>query len=190
MGSDTRGGAAFAFRFALKKPIIFVGAGEKIQDLEGFIPERMATRILGMGDILTLIEKASETIGEKDQEAMSRKLIDGSFTLKDFAQQLKMIDEMGSLQKISRYLPGMQAITPEMMEKGHVEMKRFKAIIASMTPKERDLPIILDGSRKKRIALGAGVQVQDVNQLLARYEQSKQFAKLLKKPGRFGKFFA
>ncbi|MFA6527359.1 MAG: signal recognition particle protein [Candidatus Babeliales bacterium] len=190
MDSDTRGGAAFAFRFALKKPIIFVGSGEKIHDLEGFIPDRMATRILGMGDILTLIEKASETIGEQDQETMSRKLIDGSFTLKDFAQQLEMIDKMGSLQKISRYLPGMQALTPEMMEKGQAEMKRFKAIIGSMTPKERHLPVILDGSRKKRIALGAGVDVQEVNQLLARYEQSKQLAKLLKKPGRFGKFFA
>lgn len=190
MDSDTRGGAAFAFRFALKKPIMFVGAGEKIQDLESFIPERMATRILGMGDMLTLIEKATENVAEKDQESMTRKFMDGSFTLKDFADQIDMIDKIGSLQKISRYLPGMQAVSPEVMEKGQQEMRRFKAIIGSMTPRERIFPATLDGSRKKRIALGAGVQVQDVNQLLARYEQSKQLAKLLKKPGRFGKFFA
>lgn len=189
MDSDTRGGAAFAFRFALKKPIMFVGIGEKMGDLENFAPDRMATRILGMGDILTLIERASETIDQNDQEMMSRKLAEGSFTLQDFADQLGMIDKLGSLQKVSRYLPGMQSITPEMLEKGQVEMKRFKAIVSSMTHKERVLPTILDGSRKKRVAQGAGVQVQDVNQLLARFEQSRQFMKMFKKSGRFGKFF-
>jgi len=188
MDSDTRGGAAFAFRYALKKPISFVGCGEKIEDLENFVPERMATRILGMGDILTLIEKANETINQESQEAMTRRLLDGHFSLKDFAEQLSFIDKMGSLQKITRYLPGMNSVSPEMMEKGQVEIKNFKAIISSMNNKERLVPSIIDASRKKRIAQGAGVTVQDINQLLQRFEQSKQFVKMFKKAGKFRSF--
>jgi len=188
MDSDTRGGAAFAFRYALKKPISFVGCGEKIEDLETFVPERMATRILGMGDILTLIEKANETINQESQEAMTRRLLDGHFSLKDFAEQLSFIDKMGSLQKITRYLPGMNTVSPEMMEKGQVEIKNFKAIISSMNNKERLVPSIIDASRKKRIAQGAGVTVQDINQLLQRFEQSKQFVKMFKKAGKFRSF--
>ncbi|KKQ49030.1 MAG: Signal recognition particle protein [candidate division TM6 bacterium GW2011_GWF2_38_10] len=185
MDSDTRGGAAFAFRFALGKPIAFVGSGEKIDDLENFIPERMASRILGMGDILTLIEKAGENIDTKQQEAMSKKMLQGNFNLQDFADQLSMVDKIGSLQKIARYLPGVGSISPEAMEKGQVEIKKFKAIISSMTPKERVLPQLLDASRKKRIAGGAGVLVADVNQLLQRFEQSKQFVKMFKNVGKF-----
>lgn len=188
MDSDTRGGAAFAFRFALKKPIAFVGCGEKIDDLEQFVPERMATRILGMGDVLTLVEKASENISEVDQEQMTQKLLNGSFTLSDFADQLSLIDKLGSFQKITRYLPGMQGVSPELMEKGQGEIKKFKAIISSMTNKERIVPVILDASRKKRIASGAGVNVQDINQLLQRFEQSKQFVKMFKKMGKFKRF--
>jgi len=189
MDSDTRGGAAFAFRYALKKPIVFVGCGEKIDDLENFAPERMSTRILGMGDILTLIEKASENINEEDQASISKKLMDGNFTLKDFADQLGLIDKMGSLSKISRYLPGMGNVSAEHMEKGQSEIKKFKAIIGSMTPKERLVPNILDGSRKKRVALGSGTDVQDINQLIQRFEQSKQFVKMFKKMGKFKGFF-
>ncbi|MFA5075354.1 MAG: signal recognition particle protein [Candidatus Babeliales bacterium] len=189
MDSDTRGGAAFSFRYALKKSISFVGCGEKIEDLESFVPERMASRILGMGDILTLIEKAEENIDYHEQESISRRMMSGSFTLKDFADQLGMVDRLGSLQKIARYLPGMGNISPDMMEKGQVEMKKFKAIISSMTEKERLIPGLLDASRKKRIASGSGVLVTDVNQLLQKFEQSKQFVKMLKKGGRFGKFF-
>jgi len=188
MDSDTRGGAAFAFRFALKKPIAFVGSGEKLDDLENFIPERMATRILGMGDILTLIEKAGENISNDEQEVMTKKLLHGNFTLKDFASQLSMIDKLGSLQKISSYLPGMGSISPDLMEKGQAEIKRFRAVIASMTPKEQSIPQILDASRKKRIASGAGVSVQDINQLLQRFEQSKQFVKMFKNKGKFRSF--
>lgn len=189
MDSDARGGAAFAFRYALKKPIAFAGSGEKIDDLETFVPERMATRILGMGDILTLIEKASENIEIDSQETMVKRFSDGSFTLKDFAEQLDMIDKMGSLNKITRYLPGMNSISTEDMERGQLEMKRFRAIISSMTEKERIMPTLLDGSRKQRIAKGAGVNVQDINQLLQRFEQSKQFVKMFKKMGKFRKFF-
>lgn len=189
MDSDTRGGAAFAFKYAIKKPISFVGSGEKIDDLETFIPERMATRILGMGDILTLIEKANENIDTESQEALTKKLIGGNFSLKDFADQLSMIDRLGSLQKITRYLPGMQNLPPELMEKGHSEIKKYKAIISSMTPKERLIPKILDASRKKRISLGAGVNVQDINELLQKFEQSKQFVKMFRNMGKFRNFF-
>jgi len=189
MDSDTRGGAAFAFRYELGKPIAWVGVGEKINDLEGFYPERMTTRILGMGDLQTLLEKATENITPEAQASMAQKFMDGSFNLRDFLEQLKMMDQMGSMQKIMRYLPGSHQITPEMAEKGQVEMSRFKAIIFSMTPKERVIPSLIDGSRKKRIAAGAGVTVENVNQMLQRFEESKQFAKMVKKMGKHKRFF-
>ncbi len=181
MDSDTRGGAAFAFRYELKKPISFVGSGEKIDDLESFIPERMASRILGMGDILTLIEKTEAKIDFQDQQDAAKKFMTGRFTLQDFADQMSMVSKMGSLQKIAKYLPGAGKISPEMLDKSEKEMKKFKATIFSMTKKERILPQILDASRKRRIAKGAGVFVEDVNILLQKFEQSKQFAKMFKK---------
>jgi signal recognition particle subunit SRP54 len=189
MDSDARGGAAFAFRYELGKPIAWVGVGEKIGDLEGFFPERMATRILGMGDLETLLEKATENIDEATQASMAQKFMDGAFNLKDFLEQMTMMDKMGSLQKIMRYLPGSHQVTPEMLEKGQTEMKRFKAIIYSMTEKERLVPALIDASRKKRIAAGAGVTGQDVNQMLQRFEESKQFAKMVKKMGKHKGFF-
>lgn len=189
MDSDARGGAAFAFRYELGKPIAWVGTGEKIDELEGFFPERMATRILGMGDLQTLLEKATENIAPETQASMAQKFMDGSFNLKDFLEQLAMVDKMGSMQKVLRYLPGGHQITPEMMEKGQVEMRRFKAIICSMTEKERLVPGILDQSRKKRIAAGAGVTPQEINQMLQRFEESKQFAKMVKKMGKLKRFF-
>ena len=188
MDSDTRGGAAFSFRYALNKPIIFIGTGEKMDDIALFHPERMASRILGMGDIVTLAEKANEKIQEKDQERMFKSMLDGRMTLADFAEQLAMMNKLGSMTQIMKYLPGMGgSISPEALEKGEKELKKFKAIISSMTPKERVMPGILDGSRKKRIALGSGVQVAEVNQLLARFEQTKQMAKMFK--GRFPRLF-
>jgi len=189
MDSDTRGGAAFAFRYALKKSIVFVGNGEKIDDLENFVPERMASRILGMGDILTLVEKASENIDRQEQEIVTNRMMHGRFTLQDFANQMNMVNKMGSLQKLAKYLPGMGNISSEEMEKGQDEMRGFKAVISSMTLKERQMPDILDASRKLRIAKGSGSQVQDINRLLQRFEQSKQFVKMFKKTGKFGKFF-
>ena len=189
MDSDTRGGAAFGFRYVLKKPILFVGVGEKPEDLEAFIPERMTTRILGMGDIMTLIEKATDQISEQEQLSMTQKFMDGRFSLKDFAEQMAMLDKLGSLQKISRYLPGMGNLSPEVMEKGQTEMKRFRAIISSMTHKEKLIPDVIDASRRKRIASGAGVTVQDVNQLLQRFEQSKGMIKMMKSSGMMRKFF-
>lgn len=191
MDSDTRGGAAFSFRYALNKPIIFVGIGEKMDDFEPFYPDRMASRILGMGDVVSLAEKADALIKKEDQDRAYQTMLDGKMTLVDFAEQLGMMNKIGSLTQIMKYLPGMGGvkISPEMIEKGEREMRQFKAIINSMTPKERILPRILDGSRKKRIAQGAGVQVSDVNQLLARFEQTMQFAKMMKGSGRFPRLF-
>ncbi len=190
MDSNTRAGAAFAFRYALKKPIVFVGSGEKVADLERLYPERLAGRILGMGDITSLLERANEKIKQSEQESLEKAISKGQLSLQDFADQLKMMQKLGSLSQIVKYMPGgaNPALTPEMIQKGEVELKKFGAIISSMTHKERFLPRILDASRKKRIAAGAGVSVADINLLLERFEQSQQYVKLLKKFGRFPGF--
>lgn len=187
MDSDTRGGAAFSFRYALKKPILFIGVGEKVEDLQRFHPERMAGRILGMGDMVSLAEQADEKIKKSEQEAAYKAFAKGRFTLQDFANQLSMMDKIGSFSHIAKYLPSMggMSFSPDMLEKGERELKKFKAIINSMTPKERLNPSILEESRKKRVALGSGVQVADINSLLQRFEQSQQYVKLFNKFGRF-----
>jgi len=191
MDSDTRGGAAFSFSYALQKPIVFVGTGEKPGDMQLFWPDRMAKRILGHGDMATLAEKASEKIKKSEQDSMYESLSKGSFSLQDFADQMSMMSRLGSMTQVMKYMPGMADanISSEDLEKGELELKKFKAIISSMTYIERYNPKILDKSRKKRIASGAGVDVQDVNCLLSRFEQSKQYVKLLKKSGLFQRFF-
>lgn len=181
--SDARGGCALAFRAVLAKPIWFVGIGEKIDDLEGFVPERMVSRLIGMGDIATLLEKADEVVDRNEQERVANRLMGGDFSLQDFLEQMNMVSQVGALQTLARYLPGVSQFSPEMLEKGQQEMKRFRAIISSMTQKERLVPSILNGPRRKRIALGAGVTVQDVNHLIEKFEQSKQFVKMMKKSG-------
>ncbi|MBI2352651.1 signal recognition particle protein [Candidatus Dependentiae bacterium] len=183
MDSDSRGGAAFSFRYALKKPLLFVGVGEKIDNLELFRPERVAQRMLGMGDILTLVEKAEEKIQQSEQESLKKSLKSNRFTLVDFESQLSMVSKLGSLGSVMKFIPGManMKISEEELKNQEREIKIFRAIISSMTRKERLTPEILDGSRKKRVAKGAGVEVAEVNLLLQRFEQSKQFAKLLKK---------
>ncbi|MDR3550144.1 MAG: signal recognition particle protein [Candidatus Babeliales bacterium] len=191
MDSDTRGGAAFAFRYALQKPIVYVGTGEKLADLEQFHPDRMAGRILGMGDMLSLAEKASTTIKESEQQKIYKNLTQGTLTLQDFADQLNMMGKLGSLTQLSKYMPGMGGmnLSPDALEKGEFELKRFKAIIGSMNAKERSQPRLLDVSRKQRIAQGAGVQVADINALLSRFEQTQQFVKMFKGSGRFPRLF-
>jgi signal recognition particle subunit SRP54 len=179
MDSDTRGGAAFAFRFVLKKPIVFVGEGEKVTDLDVFYPERAAQRMLGMGDIHTLIERAEEKISAAEQEKAEQALKSGAFTLQDFADQMAMMNKIGSLSQLLKYMPGMGLnISPEMIQRGEVELVRFRAIISSMTLKERLNTTILNSSRMQRIAQGAGVGVSDVSKLLKRFEEAKQYVKL------------
>jgi signal recognition particle subunit SRP54 len=181
--SDARGGAALAFRVTLSKPIWFVGVGEKLDDLEPFVPERMVSRLIGMGDFATLLEKADEVIDKHEQERVANRMMGGDFTLQDFLEQIDMVNKVGALQTLARYLPGVAQLSPQVVEKGQQEMKKFRAIISSMTKKERILPAILNGSRRKRIAQGAGVTAQDVNQLIEKFEQSKQFVKMMKKSG-------
>lgn len=191
MDSDTRGGAAFSFRYALKKPILFVGVGEKIQDIQEFKPDRMAGRILDMGDIVTLAERAEKQIQKSDHDSLYEAMSKGRLTLDDFAKQMEMMGKLGSISSVMKYLPGMGSLnlSEEMIQKGEAELKKFKAIISSMTKKERIKPAILDGSRKNRIARGAGLQVSDVNLLLSRFEESQQYVKLLSKFGRGQGFF-
>lgn len=180
MDSDTRGGIAFAFKYVLNKPILFTTIGEKVQDLEFFRPERVANRIIGLGDLATLVEKAKNTIKQSEQKNMEQSLLQGRISLQDFAQQMEMVGKLGSLTNLVKYLPGAGGlnVSNDMIEKGEKEIKKFKAIISSMTKKERVYPKILDASRKKRIASGSGVTVADVNLLLNRFEQSQQFVKI------------
>jgi signal recognition particle subunit SRP54 len=191
MDSDTRGGAAFSFRYALKKPILFVGVGEKVHDIQEFKPDRMAGRILDMGDIVTLAERAEKQIQKDEQESLYDAMSKGRLTLQDFAKQLEMVGKLGSISSLMKYLPGMGSlnISEDMVQKGELELKKFKAIIGSMTKKERVKPEILDSSRKKRVAQGAGVMVTDVNLLLSRFQESQQYVKLLSKFGRGQGFF-
>ncbi len=180
MDSDTRGGAAFAFRYVLKKPIIFVGEGENLTDLNLFFPDRAAERMLGMGDLQSLIERAEDKISRDEQEKAEKVLNSGVFSLQDFADQMAMMNRVGSLSQLLKYMPGVHAnISSEMIHRGEVELAKFKAIISSMTLKERLNPVILNSSRCKRVAQGAGVADYDVTMLLKRFEEAKQYVKLL-----------
>jgi signal recognition particle subunit SRP54 len=190
MDSEARGGSAFAFRYVLKKPVLFTGVGEKIDDLEQFHPDRMAGRILGMGDVLSLLERAEERVNLEDQESLVKSISRGSMTLQDFADQISMVNKIGSLGSVVKYMPGVGGqLSPQAIEQGERQLKQFKAIISSMTMKERLNPRILNGERKKRIAGGAGVTLSDINILLERFEQSQQYVKLFKKMNKFGNFF-
>lgn len=191
MDSDTRGGAAFSFRYGLKKPIRFIGEGERPEDLAPFAAERAVSRMLGMGDIQTLVERAEEKIKHAEQQEMEQSFMRGQMTLDDFSKQMDMMARMGSFSQVMKYLPGMgqQGLSDDALAKGEQEMKKFRAIISSMTPKERRVVKILDGSRKKRIACGAGVSPEDVNALLARFEQLQQYVKLFKRFGAFKQMF-
>lgn len=183
--SDSRGGAAFSFRYALKKPILFVGSGEKMADLDLFHPERAASRMLGMGDVQSLVEQVNEKIKQSDQDRMYASWDQASLTLDDFAQQMDMVNKLGPLSSVMKYLPGMggMKLPDGALEQGQAEMRRFRAIISSMTLKERVYTRILNNSRKERIAKGAGVAVSEVDKLLSRFVNMQQYAKLIKKSG-------
>ena len=189
--SDTRGGAAFSFRYALKKPIIFIGSGEKPEDLALFHPERVASRMLGMGDVKTLIEKAEEKIKAHEQEQMTHSFEQGQLTLQDFAQQMEMVNRLGSLSSVMKYMPGMGGaqIPQEALDQGQAGMCRFRAIISSMTLRERVYMRLLNSSRRQRVAKGAGVTVSEVDKLLSRFDQMQQYAKLVRKSGGLRQFF-
>jgi signal recognition particle subunit SRP54 len=181
MDSDTRGGAAFAFRYALGKPIIFAGSGEKVTDLQPFFPDRIARRMLDIGDLEALSERIEHVLGVQEAEEANM-LMEDSFTLHDFAEQIKSMHKVGSMAQIAQYLPGMSGkVRQEDFDRGDRELKKTCAIINSMTAHERRNTKILNGSRKARIAKGAGVSLADIQQMLKQFEEIKEFAKMVKK---------
>ena len=182
MDGDSRGGAALSLRHVTGRPILFLSTGEKIDALEPFHPDRLASRILGMGDVLTLVEKAQDKIDLEKALDLENKLRKSDLTLEDFLSQLREMKKLGSLGDILGLLPGGHKIDTKMTEDGERELKRVEAIILSMTPKERAKPALLDGSRKRRIAAGSGTQVQNVNKLLRDFEQVRSLAKRMKGP--------
>ncbi len=185
---DARGGAALSMRAVTGAPIKLLGAGEKLDALEDFHPDRIAGRILGMGDIVSLVERAAETIDQDEAEKLAAKMQKGQFDLADYAQQLKQIGKMGSLQGILGMLPGMGQVKKQ-LEGANLDqsmLKRQAAIISSMTPKERKTPEILKASRKKRIAAGSGTTVQEVNKLLKNFDDMSAMMKRMSKLGQKG----
>ena len=181
LDGDTRGGACLSIKAITGKPIKFASVGEKLTDLEPFYPDRMANRILGMGDVLSLIEKAQEAVSEEQMQKMERKFKTNSFTLDDYLEQFAMLKKMGGAKSLLGMLPGMGTkvkISDADIDESKIE--RTKAIILSMTKKERNDPSIINYSRKTRIAKGSGTTIQEVNQLLKQYEQSKQMMKMMK----------
>jgi signal recognition particle subunit SRP54 len=182
MDGDARGGAALSVRHVTGRPIAFVGVGEKADAFEPFHPDRVASRILGMGDVLSLVEKAQETVDQKSAEEMLRKLREDQFTLEDFRNQLKQVRQLGPLDQILGMLPFGKAFkgAPKELDGEQADLGRFDAIIASMTPAERRHPEIINGSRRLRVARGSGTTVQDVNRLLKQYAQLRKMMKQFK----------
>ena len=185
LDGDTRGGATLSMRAVTGKPIKFCSVGEKLSDLEPFYPDRMASRILGMGDVLTLIEKAESAITEEQAKKMEKKFREMSFTFEDYLDQMEAMKKMGGLADILSMIPGMNRAKINPADLDESKMEGIKAIICSMTPRERRDPSIINSSRKIRIAKGAGKEVQDVNRLLKQFEQTKQMMKQMKNNRRF-----
>jgi signal recognition particle subunit SRP54 len=182
---DARGGAALSIRQATGVPIKFLGVGEKVGNLEVFHPDRLAGRILGMGDVMSLVEKATEVIDEKTARESARKIAKSAFTLDDFLSQLQMMKKMGGLESIMKMIPGMGQLTKQMkdMAPPDKEVKRIEAIIRSMTLEERNNPKILNGSRRLRIANGSGTEVKDVNKLVQQFTQAQKMMSQMMKMG-------
>ena len=180
LDSDARGGAALSIKYLTGIPIKFITTGEKVDDIEIFHPDRMADRIIGMGDILTLVENVQDKIDEKEAARQARKMMDGKFDLEDMLNQMQQMSKMGSIAKWIRFIPGMPKINPDDLAKGEKELKRVKVVIQSMTIEERRHPEILKASRKIRIAKGCAMEVSDVNAVLKKYEQMKEMMKQMK----------
>src|SRR6266851_3415526 len=190
MDGDARGGAALSVREVIGRPIAFVGVGEKTDALEPFHPDRLASRILGMGDVLSLVEKAQAVVDQTKAEDLERKIRDESFSLEDFAAQLKQLRSMGPLSQLLDMVPMFKGAKgmPKELKGEEQDLRKYEAIIGSMTPEERVKPQVINGSRRTRIAKGSGTQVSDVNRLLKQYAQLKQMMKGLKQmEGRMGK---
>ena len=185
---DTRGGVALSVKAVTGKPIKFVGTGEKLDDLEAFHPDRMASRILGMGDVLTLIEKAQDVRDQKSAEETAKKMMQNKFDMNMMLDQLRQVKKMGGIGAMVSMLPGGASIGEDDEERAEKEFKRVEAIIFSMTRKEREKPSIIDPKRKRRIARGSGTTVQDVNRLLRQFEQMQKMMKqFTKNPKAFGR---
>lgn len=187
LDGDTRGGAALSIRAVTGKPIKFSGVGEKMEDVEPFHPDRMASRILGMGDVLTLIEKAKDAISEEEALRMQKKLRERGFTLEDYLTQMESMKKMGNMNDIIGMIPGLGGMAKGQMNIDEKQMDRTKAIIQSMTRRERLNPDIIKASQRKRIAQGSGTSIQEVNQLLKQFEMAKQMMKKMQGGKRFGK---
>ena len=188
LDGDTRGGAALSVKHVTGKPIKFIGVGEKLDAIEPFHPDRMASRILGMGDVLSLIEKAEQAYDEKKAQDLERKIRESTFTLDDYLEQFAQIKNMGSLDQLMGMMPGMK---PGALKDAKVDeraLARMEAIIKSMTPYERAKPEVLNASRKKRIAAGSGTTVEEVNKLLRQYDQTRQLMKQFSNPKQMARF--
>ncbi|MBQ3923232.1 MAG: signal recognition particle protein, partial [Spirochaetales bacterium] len=189
--SDTRGGAAFSIKQILGKPLKFVGVSEKLDGLEVFHPERIASRILGMGDVVSLVEKAQEVYDEEEAKKLAKKIKRSEFTLQDFLEQMEQMDKVGSIESIMEMLPGgkeaMKNIDMSAFEKQKADLKKKRAIIQAMTMKEREDFRLVMGSRKRRIAKGAGVTVMAVDNLLKTFQKTRTMMKgMLKNKGKYG----
>ena len=188
LDGDARGGAALSLKSVTGRPIKFVGVGEKLDEFESFHPERMAGRILGMGDVVSLVEKAAEVIEEDEAARMEEKLRKGEFSLEDFLDQMRAMKKLGPLENIVGMLPGGDAALKDAdLDKGQAELRRMEALICAMTPKERRQPNILNASRRRRIAAGTGVKVSDLNTMLNKFFQMQQ---MMKKMGKMQKMMA
>ena len=180
LDGDARGGAALSIRHLTGLAIKFAGVGEKISDLELFHPERMADRILGMGDVMTLVEKAQENLDEKEMKKSFNKMMDGDFDLNDMLKQLKQVNKLGSLSSILKMIPGMPKISKEQQDLAEKEMRNFEIILNSMTPYEKKHPEVIKFSQKQRISKGCGKSIQDINKVLKKYETSKEMMKQMR----------
>jgi signal recognition particle subunit SRP54 len=179
MDGDARGGAALSIRWVSGVPIKFIGIGERVDAFEPYYPDRLASRILGMGDVLTFIEKAEKTLDEKKAMELQRKVKTASFDLEDFLEQLRAIKKMGPLSQLAEMLPGMSKLASRLPEGAQEEqLKKVEAMILSMTPQERQNPNIIGGSRRRRIAQGSGFKSHDVNQLLNQFQQMQKLMKM------------
>lgn len=178
LDGDARGGAALSIKSVVNKPIKFIGTGEKMDALDIFYPERMADRILGMGDVVSLVERAQEQFDEEEARKLQKKIAKNQFSFNDFYQQIQQIKKMGNLKELASFIPGMG----KMMKNIDIDDNAFKsieAIIQSMTPEERDNPMLINGSRRKRIALGSGTDIQDVNRLIKQFEETRKLMKMV-----------